>query len=108
VEFDMMGYWYNGFDRFGHMGFGGWGMMLGGFLLTVLFVVLAVVLIRNLVRHGRHHGAMHGGCCGHEGHVGHEGHEGADDSALRILNERYVKGEIGDEEYAKKKAELKK
>jgi len=109
---DMMGNWYNGFDRFGHMGlFGGWGMMIGGFLLFLLGVVLVVALIRGLVGHGRHghHGHMHGaGCCGHAGHDGSADADSPADSALKILSERYAKGEIGDEEYAKKKAELKK
>jgi putative membrane protein len=107
----MMGYGYNGFDRFGHMGSGGWVMMLGGFLLFLLFVVLVVGLIRMAMGRGRHghHGPMHGaGCCGHEGHEGHGDAGGPEDSALTILGERYAKGEIGDEEYAKKKAELKK
>jgi uncharacterized membrane protein len=50
------------------------------------------------------HGGPHGACCGHEGHEADE----SMDSALKILNERYAKGEINDEEYTRRKSELKK
>jgi putative membrane protein len=114
VEKEMMGYFGTGFNRIcgpgGFTGgFGGIGMMIGGFLLLVLFVVLIVALLRRGRHHGMHgmhgmHGGSHGACCGHEGHEGDE----SVDSALKILNERYAKGEINDEEFTRRKTELKK
>lgn len=73
--------WNNGY---GMMGYGwGWIMMIGIVILVVLGIF---ALIRYLKQPDRT----------------------VSRSALDILNERYAKGEINDEEYQKMKAQLNK
>lgn len=86
---NMMGYGWSGI---------GWiGMFLAG-----LVVLIAIVLIVYLVVHLSHGSARSG--------VNHMVNQQPDSAAraLDILSERYAKGELSDEEYAKKKAELRK
>jgi putative membrane protein len=94
----MRGYNFGGFE--GHMGgFGGGAMLFGGLIFLALLVVGIIVVIRLLKpRQAGTNNSFHN----------------TDnlfqnvDSAMRILNERYAKGEMPDEEYATKKAELRK
>jgi len=90
----MMGYMFDRFDRFDGLGGfcrniagrGGIGMMVGGLLFLGL-IVLGIILAS---------------------HPAGGGISANTDSAMKILNERYARGEIGDDEYAAKKAELRK
>lgn len=76
----MMGYRFG----FGMMGFSwGWLMMIG---VLVLLVLTILALISYLRRPGAKTGL----------------------SALNILNERYAKGEINDEDYQKMKTHFNK
>lgn len=76
----MMGYGY------GMMGYGwGWFMMIGVVVLTVLGIV---ALINYL-------------------HISSKPNGRYDNNALNILNERYARGEITEEEYNQKKTQLK-
>lgn len=80
----MMG--YGGYD-YGMMGYGwSWIMMIGVLAIVVLGVL---ILFRYL-----HHSSA-------------TSRNDASRSPLDILNERYARGEIADEEYKKKKAEIK-
>lgn len=96
-------------ERFGMMG-SAWGicMYLFRMFLCLAIVTLIVVLIIKAIRH-RGHGF---GCCSGKDHVGNMGDRGSNQGgtlrALEILNERYAKGEIDDEEYQRRKAELLK
>lgn len=72
-----------------HMGWGGgWGF--GWIFPLFMFVFFALCVFFMVGRHGRSHRS-----------------EGAPTgSALRILSERYARGEIGKDEYEEKKATL--
>ena len=88
----------DGFFAFGrlcrHMGFGGgFFMMIGGLLLLGLVIYVIVVLTGN--KPANQH--VTGGTSLHD--IG---------SAMNILNERFARGEINQEEYAGKKSELRK
>jgi len=88
----------NGFFALGglcrHMGFGGgFFMMIGGLLLLGLVVYLIVVLTGNKSTNK----PVNGGNSTQD--IG---------SAMNILNERFARGEINEEEYARKKSELRK
>lgn len=83
--------------RYG-FGSGGFGIMGGtwGFLMTLfmlMLIVLAVLGIVALVRYLQKDKSVAAP---------------AENSALLILNERYARGELNDEEYAVKKATLMK
>jgi putative membrane protein len=99
------------FGRFEYRhGMGGGPGMLVGILCFLIFLALvtAVVLITiKLIRHKGHFGHATG-----EHMYMSDGSHGNTQlfsgKALEILNERYAKGEIEDEEYIKKKAELTK
>ncbi len=77
----MMGYGY-GMMRYGW----GWFMMIGVVILTLLGIV---ALINYLQLSSKTIG-------------------NSNNNALNILNERYVRGEISEEEYNQKKSQLKK
>ncbi|MDP4094800.1 MAG: SHOCT domain-containing protein [Bacillota bacterium] len=88
------------FGRFGY-GFMGNGMGLVASILACVFfiavmILLTVIIVKLLRSKGR--GPMH--------FSGHDNRYYG--NALEILNERYAKGEISDEEYQKKKAEIMK
>jgi len=72
-------------------------MMFGGFLLTGLLIYGLVALVRREPHHAYHDGAYGG-----------ERDAYSRDNAVAILDERYARGEIGDEEYARRKAELRR
>jgi putative membrane protein len=73
------------------MMFGG-GMMLFGWLFLVAVVVLVVWLVRSAV-----------------GSTGDRARPGAPDekAAVRILEERFARGEIGKEEFEERRRELR-
>lgn len=102
----MMGMMWGGSrgGRIGNnmMGYGWSGMGWVGAILIGLVILVAVVLIIFLVAR-LSHGSIGSG-------TSHVVNQQPDSSAraLEILSERYAKGELNDEEYAKKKAELKK
>lgn len=75
-----------GFNLGGGVGFP-W-MMLGMGILRVLVAVLVIYLIYKLVK-------------------GFTNSPNRPDKAMEILNERYVNGEINDEEYEKMKGRIK-
>lgn len=80
----MMGY---GGYGYGMMGYGwGWIMMIG----VLVIVVLGVLALFRYLQH-----------------PSSTSRNNASNSALDILNERYARGEISDEEYKRKKTEMK-
>jgi putative membrane protein len=86
---NMMGYGWSGI---------GWiGAILMG--LVVLVVIALIVFLVVRLSHGSARSGMN--------HVVSQ-HPDSSAHALDILSERYAKGELNDEEYAKKKAELRK
>ncbi len=75
----MMGYGY------GMMGYGwGWFMMIGVVILTVLGIVALFNHLQHSVKNN----------------------DSSNNNALDILNERYARGEISDEEYKHKRSQL--
>ena len=81
----MMGYGNYGY---GMMSYGwGWIMMIGVFVIVVLGIV---ALFRYLQNSSKSSSQTSAG------------------NALGILNERYARGELSDEEYLKKKAEIQR
>jgi len=69
------------------MGFGMMGLGMG--FGAIIWILLLLLLVYFLAGTGKT-----------------ESVGGGEDSAIRILNERYAKGEIGREEYLEKKKEL--
>ncbi|AHF05968.1 membrane protein [Desulfitobacterium metallireducens DSM 15288] len=88
----MMGGYGPGY--YGNYGTGNfWWMGLIGMALQAVFWIAVIVIVWRLVRkNGFHHS------------VGHSNSE--NDNALSILRERYAKGDIDSEEYARRKEEL--
>lgn len=76
---------------------GGWGFgaAILGIIFWVVVALIIVFIIRMLVRGSHMHG-MHDGMH----------HWGMEDSAIRILKERYAKGEIDKAEYEGKLKDL--
>lgn len=91
----MLGWHGSGWMYGMHHGFGMMGMAGGMVMFMILLVVLAVVAIVWFSKNGSHKN--------NESQV-----RPATDRSLEILNERYALGEIADEEYNKKKMELRK
>ena len=82
---------YRGANVLGECGYAigymhsGWGLlMMGGFLLVAALIVVAIVM--GVKKSGHRHAQMHD---------------------MELLNERFVKGEISEEEYLKIKTVLK-
>ncbi|EMA10211.1 putative membrane protein [Haloarcula vallismortis] len=86
----MMWGWHDGMWNGGHMaGWSawGWGMMLVGLLWMALLVALPLYLVYRLATGSRSNG-------------------GSEDSALAVLQDRYARGEIDDEEFDRRRARL--
>lgn len=83
--------WYGGPWGYGMMGsYGGWGMGIGWLLMIIVWIAIVVflfILVRHLV--GGHHGDFRPGR-----------------RALDILDERYARGEIDQDEYKRRRADL--
>jgi putative membrane protein len=85
-----------GLGQFGSPhGFGLMGMAGGGIMFMLLLIVLIVVAIVWFSKNGNHHTPSFTD-------------QPTTDRSLEILNERYALGEIDDDEYSKKKMELRK
>ena len=77
------GFLGSGYGQFGGYGGGGMFLMMGfGFLIFLALIILAFKLMKN---------------------NSHSNFSLSNISALNILNDRYAKGEIDEEEYSKKK-----
>lgn len=83
----MMGFGY---------GMGGWGGGIGSLLILVILVIGVIYLWRTL-EGGRRDRTTHGP----------DSAAPQEDSALRILRERYARGEIDREEYDRRKEGLR-
>jgi putative membrane protein len=79
------------------MGFGFIGMLLGGLLLAGLLALLVVGLVM----------AARGATRGPSQETQASREEYAKAKVMALLAERYARGEIDDEEYRKKKCELR-
>ncbi|MFT5873777.1 MAG: putative membrane protein [Clostridium sp.] len=80
------GFLGSGYGQFGGYGGGGMFLMMGfGFLIFLTLIYLAFKLMKN------------------NSHFPLSNDSLSNNSALNILNERYAKGEIDEEEYTKKK-----
>lgn len=90
----MLGLHAYNLHRIGY-GFGMMGRIGGMIIMMILFIALVVVGIIWLTKNMNHKNSEHT--------LPHP-----TDRSIEILNERYAKGEISDEEYAKMKMELKK
>ena len=99
----MMGYWYNddflGRGYYG-MGYGGFnGAALAGWIIGILVIVLVIVGIIALVHYLQKNSTNNTKIITSAPDI---------NNSLNILNERYARGEINDQEYTAKKAELRK
>ncbi|PTQ81421.1 putative membrane protein [Trichococcus patagoniensis] len=77
-------------NYYGYNMMGGWGIFMMIILLVILIVIIVYVVMK-LVQGGNNAGTTSNGR----------------DEALEILNQRYAKGELSDEEYQQKKKILK-
>ena len=80
----MMGGW----DAWGYPTRVGWGFMLAGILISLLFIALLIIGAYFLLTH--------------------RAHAGDNEKALSILNERYAKGELTEKQYLEMKEHLTK
>lgn len=78
----------------------GWGHVVGGGLLMVLFWVVVIVLAVLLVR------ALSGRSAGSGRNAGDTAASPARASALDILNERYARGEIDRDDYEARRRDI--
>lgn len=85
----MMRYFFGHHFVYPMMGFG------GGWIWWIVGALVVALVIFLIVRGTQHHAASHT-----------ETMNSDQSAALQILNERYAKGEITDEEYKTKKANL--
>jgi len=85
----MMYNWWSNTNSFNWM-----VMVLGGIVLVLLIILLAITLIRPRHRDNDRDNLR-------------DAPRGSQDSAMRILDEKFAKGEIDEEEYVKKKNLLK-
>jgi putative membrane protein len=92
----MMHYFYGQHFAYPMMGFG------GGWILWILGALLIALVVFVIVRMANGHGHSES-CHAEEAPSGKELEKSV---ALRILDERYAKGEITDEEYKTKKMNL--
>ncbi len=102
-RFDMM----DRFNRTGFLGPGGW---LIGLLVVILLIVGIIFLIRAIVRSSRRPSGPGPVSSPYDQSstsfiAGHSGFA-APSSAMRILDERFARGEIDSETYRKMKDEL--
>jgi putative membrane protein len=77
-------------------GYGGWWMWLGGLLILAAIAAIVYALVVIIGRSGKINA-----------HLSNDEQGNNAGSALRILSERYARGEINDEEYQQKKNTLK-
>ena len=87
-----MMYWLGGWNNIG-----GWGMM-GEIFMMIFWILIVAAIIWFLTRGGF-------GCCS-SSHHNHDSNTKDDGSALKILKERYAKGEIDKKEFEEKKKDL--
>lgn len=86
----MWRFWFSGLHQTG-----GWLFSAISCFIMMALVVLAIVMLVRLIRRS--------------GRTGSEQSNVREDAnALRILNERFAKGEINEEEYTKMKETLRK
>ena len=82
------------YGTFGPIGFWGGSMMFFPGIIIIFIIMMFFMMSRK-----------HGGMCG----MGHESHEHSEgDDALKILKNRYAKGEITKKQYEDMKKELQK
>ncbi len=76
-----------GVYRHGHMWGSGWGMAIGPLLMILALgalVVMVIFIVRSIAGHGG---------------AGHMGHGAMRRGALKILEERFARGEIDEKEF---------
>lgn len=88
---------YEGFGGYGHMGLFGGVIM---FFIALAVIGLLIYLVVLLSRNAKSHSAISGNS------VGQIPNPQNLNNALSILSERYARGEVNDEEYARKKEAL--
>ncbi|MCZ6720376.1 MAG: SHOCT domain-containing protein [Proteobacteria bacterium] len=78
-----------GVYRHGHMWGSGWGMAIGPLLMILALgalVVMVIFIVRSIT-----------------GRAGHMGHDAARQGALKILEERFARGEIDEKEFTERR-----
>lgn len=91
------------------MGYGGWGMGgfgLFGMILFWILTILAIVWLARALDLGRAFPRRDDEPRRDERRPEHRALTGSDDRALAILRERYARGEIDADEFARRKQDL--